>query len=166
MNNKPYLIIGEKKFTMEELYCLLLSPGTKPEEVDDEMLNTLGIDRSMMLCQDVDSGTIQATIQCSSDEYPCVELQLKPKEPGDDTILVARVEEKANDEDEPPKAYLYGRGESYIAIMPVDTRSDAEIDAALEEEGAMLRQDLMVSGDQDQEVHVTFENRFYSADRP
>lgn len=156
MQNKPYLIAGDKTFTLEELYCLLFSPDTKPEEVTVKMLENVGLDRRLMLCQNVDAGTIQATAQNTCDEYPCVELQLQPKAEKADSILLARAEQEAQG-DFPPDVYLYGRGEGYIAKMPVDPRPGKELEAE-----ELIQTDLLVSGDPDNVVRVEFENQYVS----
>lgn len=153
MKNKPFLKVGEVTFSLEELYCLVFDPDCEPENVTNEMLETMGIAAGPVLCLETRSGTMQATCQFSSDEYPCVELQLQPHAEGEDPILMARAEQQ-RDGEETPNIYLYGRGDSYIAKMPVDTRTMEELGDGI------IQADLLVSGDTDCVVKVNLENQY------
>jgi len=155
MKNKPYLIIGEKTYTMEQLYCLLFDPDCKPEKVDDEMLQTSGFDKGPILCQNMRSGVLQASPQYSSDEFPCLEFHLQTHADGVNPICLARVEQEQAS-DGAPNVYLYGRAESYIAVMPVDTRPEAELGDRI------IQANLLVSGDSDCVVKVDCENQYVS----
>lgn len=155
MKNKPFLKIGETTVSLEKLYCLVFDPDCKPEDVTDEMLETSGITaQTVKLCQTVRDGTIEATCECSSDEYPCVELQLQPQGLTDDPIVLVRAEQQSKD-GETPNVYLYGRGDSYIAKMPVDPRPDNDLEE-------IVQTDLLVSGDPDCVVKVKLENQYVS----
>lgn len=164
MKNKPYLMVGERKVTLEELCCLLFSPDSKPEEIDEEILCNMGLEEGLMLCQDVDCGTIQASIKESTDKFPCMDLQLQPKDQNEEPILIASVTkgEGPAQEGNPLKAHLFGRVDEHpMAEMPVDIRPSAEI-REITENGGSISQPLAICSQHNMDVGVTFESNHYT----
>lgn len=109
------------------------------------------------LCQEVPAGTLRA-IADDNEPFRGIDLELAlPKEADTLSILLARAEQPDPDgEAEKPTVYLYGRGDEYVAFMPVDTRPDSE----MEEEPEDTR--ITVSGDPGDEVQVFAENQYLS----
>lgn len=129
----------------------------------EELAKHLGITeiKDIRLCQKVPAGTLVATTEhIDTSRYPglAVELHL-PDDAGTLPILISQTEQPARHEDgDQVRTYLYGRGDSYIGFMNIDTRPD---DIELEDP----RQPVIVaSGDRDATVIVRPENNWVKYD--
>lgn len=109
----------------------------------EELAEKLGITEplcSVSLCQQVCSGTLCASMPLAMEPYPGVELSFElPDGAGSAPIPVARLEQDDPHSDVEPQCFLYGRGDSYIAYMDVNTQTDAELKVS-------PRDDILVIG--------------------
>lgn len=118
----------------------------------EDLAKALGVPQiqSLLLCQDVASGTLAA--QAGTEEYPGIDLFLRLPEKSGLDVLMARAEQP---QDEPePKAYLYDVEAVYIAYTIADTRTAEEI------EDSDAPRIVVVSGDRGQQVDVYAENPY------
>lgn len=122
MDYKPYLQVGEKKFSLEELYCLIIDRTVIPEGVTAEMLEAVGLGMGPTLCIDTEIGTIQAICHCAS-----IGTQLQPHQNRAKPLRLTEAE-YMHGGDFPLETFLYGRGDSYAARMPVDIRPGDQIE--------------------------------------
>lgn len=151
MEYKPYLQVGEKKLSLEDLYCLLIDRTVMPEEVTAEMLEDAGLGMGPTLCIDTEIGAIQAFCHCAS-----VGTQLQPYQDGARPIRLTEAE-CMHGSDSPLETFLFGRGDSYAARMSVDIRPDDQIGI-----GELLQSDITVRGDPTCVSKVNFENKYTS----
>lgn len=150
----PYLLINGLRVDIRDVAEKVLGLQNGPDMPEGHV-------PSVALCVDVDAGILVATPENSSNEYPCIELSLRPRKQDEPEILLARAEQATQTaayKPTMPEVYLYGRGDSYIAAMPVDIRPDEIVEA----NGIENR--ILVSGDPGETVHVAFENRYYHID--
>lgn len=116
-----------------------------------------GVIESLAVCQEVPAGTLVATATgLMTDPYPAIDVDLVlPEEADSCPIGIAHVEQPYPDgKPEGVTAYLYGRGDDYIAYMHVDTRPDAE-----EEEGP-IPPNITISGNPGEVVRFSTENGY------
>ena len=107
------------------------------------------------LCQEVPAGMLRVTAD-NNVPFCGVDVQLVlPAEAQSLPIKLCRAEQPNPDgEAEVPTVFLYGRGDSYVALMQVDTRPDEQ------EEEAPKNARITISGDPGDEVHVFAENQY------
>lgn len=109
------------------------------------------------VCQEVSAGTLVATATgLMTDPYPAIDVELVlPEEADSCPIGIARVEQPyPDDKPEDVTAYLYGRGDEYIAYMHVDARPD------FEEEEHPLPPSITLSGNPGEVVQFSMENGY------
>lgn len=137
---KRYIRINDKEFSLEEI------------------AEKLGVTEplcSVTLCQEICSGTLCASMPLALEPYPGVELSFElPESAGTAPISVARLEQDDPNLDVEPQCFLYGRGDSYIAYMDVNTQTDAELKAA------PLDDTLVIGGDKSRKLRLFRENNF------
>lgn len=152
--NMPYILVGHHRVDVHDILTKILGLDREltSEELDEVIKNT-----PVQLCLDTTVGTLIATPENACDEYPCIELMLNTPVSGDPPVLLARADHDETGSLAPitsPNVFLYGRGDSYIAYMPVDTRSDAAVEK--DPHGPVI----VASGDPDQKVVVQKENQY------
>lgn len=107
------------------------------------------------LCQEAPAGTFRAV---AGNGAPATGIDLElvlPKAADSLPIMLARAEQENPDEEpETPTVYLYSRSEEYVAFMPMDVRTDTEVDEEFHDPR------ITVSGDPGQTVQVFLENRY------
>ena len=116
-----------------------------------------GVIESVAVCQEVPAGTLVATATgLMTDPYPAIDVELVlPEKAESCPIGIAHVEQPYPDgEPEDVTAYLYGRGNEYIAYMHVDSRPDAE------EEEDPIPPNITLSGNPGEVVQLTMENGY------
>lgn len=137
---RQYIRINDKKFSMEEI------------------AEKLGITEplySVTLCQEVCSGTLCAQLPLAVEAYPGVELTFEfPEGASSESLSIARLEQDDPNLDVEPQCFLYGRGDSYIAYMDVNTQTDAEFKAAPRDDT------LVIGGDKNRALRVFRENNY------
>lgn len=137
---KQYIRINGKEFSLEEI------------------AEKLGIAEplySATLCQEVCSGTLCAQLSLAVESYPGVELSFEfPKSASSEPLPIARLEQDDPNLDIEPQCFLYGRGDSYIAYMDVNTQTDVEFKAFPRDDT------LVVSGDKNRTLLVFRENNY------
>lgn len=109
------------------------------------------------ICQEVSAGTLVATATgLMTDPYPAIDVNLVlPEEAKSIPFTIAHIEQPYPDgKPEKVTAYLYGRGDDYIAYMHVDTRPDAE------EEKNPIPPNITVSGNPGEVVRFSMENDY------
>lgn len=109
------------------------------------------------VCQEVPAGTLVASATgLMTDPYPAIDVDLVlPEEADSCPISIVHVEQPYPDgKPEEVTAYLYGRGDEYIAYMRVDARPDAE------EEEDPIPPNITISGNPGEVVRFSMENGY------
>lgn len=117
----------------------------------------LGSINKAAVCQEIPAGTLVATATgMITDPNPAIDVDLVlPEEAESCPIGIAHVEQPYPDcKPEKVTAYLYGRGDEYIAYMHVDTRPDAE------EEEDPIPPNITLSGNPGEVVQFAMENGY------
>lgn len=139
---ETYIKINNTKISLEDIAAKF---GIK------ESINKAAV------CQKVPAGTLVATATgLMTDPYPAIDVELVlPEKAESCPIDIAHVEQPYPDgEPEDVTAYLYGRGNEYIAYMHVDSRPDAE------EEEDPIPPNITLSGNPGEVVQLTMENGY------
>lgn len=137
---ETYIKINNTKISLEDIAAKFGIPGP---------INKAAV------CQEVSAGTLVATATgLMTDPYPAIDVELVlPEKAESCPIGIAHVEQPYPDgEPEDVTAYLYGRGDEYIAYVHVDTRPDAE------EEEDPFPPNITLSGNPGEVVRFSTEN--------
>ena len=139
-----------------ETYIKINNTKISLEDIAAKFGITVPINKAAV-CQEVPAGTLVATATgLITDPSPAIDVDLVLPEKADSLpIVITHIEQPYPDgKPETVTAFLYGRGDDYIAYMHVDTRPDAE------EEEDPIPPNITISGNPGEVVRFSTENGY------